>query len=147
MLRALQGILSTAAGRTGFHQGFRYFLMTGFSATLTLGLPILLHEGAGIAERLSVGLSLATAFVVNFVTIRYVVFRSLGDPVAELIRFAMTSLGFRVGEYVMFLLLHSIVGVFYVLALGIVLFASFVLKFLCYRFLVFTPGRTGRVDR
>ena len=121
------------------HQGIRYLLMTGLSAGITLGLPILLHEGFDVNEEIAVSLALGTSFLINFVTIRVFVFRSIGAPRTELLRFGLTSAGFRIVEYLLFLCLHTLLDLFYVLALGIVLVVSLALKFYCYRVLVFSP--------
>lgn len=114
----------------------RYVAATGLSAVITLGVPILLHEQFGVEERLAVGIALAIAFVVNFVTTRLFVFKSSGNARSELKRFIGVSLAFRLGEYGLFLLLFSL-GIVYYLAQLIVLIISFVLKFLTYRGFVY----------
>ena len=121
----------------------RYFYLSGLSAGITFGAPIILHELAGFEEKDAVGLALVAAFIVNFLVARSYVFRSNGAMLPQLVRFASSSLVFRGGEYLAFLLLHSYLGMFYVLAVGIVLAISFVLKFLFYRVFVFGTTRTG----
>lgn len=114
----------------------RYVAATGLSAAITLGIPILLHEQFRVEERLAVGIALAIAFVVNFITTRLFVFRSSGNARSELKRFVGVSLAFRLGEYGLFLLLFSL-GIVYYLAQLIVLIISFVLKFLTYKRFVY----------
>lgn len=126
--------------QTTFQQVIRFLLMTLLSAGLTLALPILFHEAFGAPKELAVALALATAFVVNFFTVRIVVFRSVGNPASEFIRYTLTNAAFRIGEYFLFILLHAISEMYYILVLGVVLGLSFILKFVLYRFLVFnTP--------
>ena len=117
---------------------FRFGLATGLSASVTIGLPILLHEVFAVPERIAVGIAFATAFVVNFVVSRNFVFRSAGNARNELTRFIITSVGFRLGEYGLFLVLFQL-GVVYYAAQIVVLGISLVLKF--FTFKTFVYGR------
>ncbi len=110
---------------------------------MNLGLPVLLHEWLGIAERVAVAIALATAFVVNFVVARSYVYRAGGAFGPQVLRFAAASAGFRIAEYLAFLILHAVFGLFYVLALGVVLVVSFGVKFVFYRSYVFAPVEHG----
>jgi putative flippase GtrA len=121
----------------------RYVLATLVSASITLGVPVALHEGLGVDERIAVAVALVIAFVVNFVTTRVYVFKSAGNARAELNRFIAVSLAFRLGEYGLFLLLFSL-GIVYYIAQLVVLILSFVLKFLTYRRFVY--GRRSQSD-
>ena len=124
-------------------QFLRFALMTGLSACLTVGLPILLHELLGLIEEISVAIALVTAFFVNFFTLRHVVFCSTGKPRTELFLFLGASIAFRVSEYGSFIILFSFFHINYALALGIILFVSVILKFFLYRFVIFNPAVTG----
>lgn len=126
-----------------FGEVSRYTQLAVFSAALNLGLPVLLHEWIGLSERVAVALSLTTAFVVNFAVARGYVFRAGGPMGPQVLRFAAASAGFRVAEYAGFLLLHTILGLHYVLALGAVLVVSFGVKFVFYRAFVFAPVERG----
>jgi putative flippase GtrA len=121
----------------------RYVLATLVSAAITLGVPVVLHEAMGVDERVAVAVALAIAFVVNFISTRVYVFKSVGNARAELHRFIAVSLAFRLGEYGLFLLLFSL-GIVYYLAQFAVLILSFVLKFLTYRGFVY--GRRSQTD-
>lgn len=125
--------------RARFAELARYALATLVSAAITLGVPVALHEGLGIDERIAVAIALAMAFVVNFITTRRYVFKSAGNARAELQRFTAVSLAFRLGEYGLFLLLFAL-GIVYYIAQAIVLVLSFVLKFLTYRGFVYGRG-------
>ena len=117
----------------------RYFLMTGLSAMITLLLPVALHAGVGLSVETAVAVSLVAAFFVNFLTIRAFVFRSATPAGQQLVRFTLTSAGFRVGEYLFFLILYNILEIYYFTALIVTLVVSLPLKFLCYRRFVFQP--------
>ena len=141
MITARARILSP---QTTFQQVIRFLLMTLLSAGLTLALPILFHEAFGVPKELAVALALATAFLVNFFTVRIVVFQSVGNPTSEFIRYTLTNAAFRIGEYLLFLLLHAILEIYYILVLGVVLSLSLVAKFILYRFLVFNTPASER---
>ena len=137
-------LVQRLAGLAGVGELYRFLLMTGLSASITLIIPIILREIVGLDEKIAVGLALVVAAAVNFITVRNYVFRSDGAILPQLIRFALSSLVFRGSEYLAFLLLHTFADMFYVLALGIVLVVSFVLKFLFYRVFVFGAAEFNR---
>jgi putative flippase GtrA len=118
-------------------EGLRYFVMTGVSASITLGLPFLLHEVFSVRPDIAVAIGLGTAFVVNFVTGKFYVFRRQGSAKAQFGRFTLVSLLFRVCEYLLFLLLHNGFDVQYMIANIAVLLLSFCLKFFVYKIFVF----------
>jgi putative flippase GtrA len=122
--------------RDRFRELLRFAVATLISASLTLGLPIVLHEGLAVEQRRAVAIALAIAFVVNFLTTRYFVFKSRGKAGDELWRFLGVSLAFRLAEYGLFLLLFSL-GLVYYLAQFIVLALSFVMKFFVQRRFVY----------
>ena len=127
--------LFTSAGH--FFEGFRYLVMSGMSAVLSLGIPFLLHEGFAVRPDIAVACGLAAAFVMNFFTARWFVFRKTGSVKQQLGRFALVSFAFRSGEYLAFLFVHSVLGVQYMIANASVLFLSFCLKFFVYKIFVF----------
>ena len=119
-------------------EGVRYLLMSGISALLSLGIPFVLHEGFAVRPDIAVAFGLATAFVVNFVTAKLFVFRKKGSVKTQLGHYTLVSLAFRSGEYLSFLVLHSVFGVQYMIATASVLFLSFCLKFFVYKMFVFS---------
>lgn len=118
-------------------QGARYILTSGLSAVVSFGLPIALHEFAALPEDRAVLIGLITAFFLNFFTTRLFVFRSAGKSHHDLARFMATTLCFRGAEYLAFTLLASVLHVYYIYALGTVLAASAVTKFVVYRHFVY----------
>lgn len=129
--------MKSSASAGHFIEGFRYLVMSGMSAVLSLGLPFLLHEVFAVRPDIAVASGLAAAFVMNFFVARLFVFRKKGPVKKQLGRFALVSFAFRSGEYLAFLFAHSVLGVQYMIATASVLFLSFCLKFFVYKIFVF----------
>lgn len=113
-------------------QGLRFAMLTGASAGMTLGIPIVLHEGLGVRPDVAVAIAFAVAFAVNFLSMRRLVFRSTRGLGRDLRTYAASSLAFRAAEYGAFLLLDAL-RVHYVVALVGVLAVSALAKFFWYR--------------
>jgi putative flippase GtrA len=118
-------------------EGARYILMTFLSAAISLGLPLILHETLLVAPSVAVGAGLITAFLVNFLTVKYYVFQSKDPASQQVFRYVWVSLAFRSGEFLAFLTLHEFLFIQYQVALGCVLVVSIVLKFTVYKRFVF----------
>ena len=125
--------------RARFGELLRFGLLTMVSAGITIGLPVLLHEGLGIDPRIAVAIAFALVFVFNFTMMRLLVFRDRGNAMAALRRFFVSSLVFRSAEYVGFLVLYHM-GMRYYAAQIVVVGVSFGLKFLTMRHIVFKPS-------
>jgi putative flippase GtrA len=119
-------------------EGFRYLVMSGLSAFLSLGIPFTLHEGFAVRPDIAVAIGLATAFVMNFIVAKLFVFRKKGPVKKEVTRFSLVSFAFRLSEYLAFLLLHNVFGIQYMVANASVLFISFCIKFFVYKLFVFS---------
>ena len=119
----------------------RYVVLSGISLCVNVGLTTLLHEIAHVREELAFLAALVAAFLCNFVGMRYFVYRAASaDVMPQLARFLASSLGFRGAEYAAFLLLHTVFGVYYLLACAAILVTSFVSKYFFYRVAVFGNG-------
>lgn len=116
---------------------FRYLALTGFSFCLVSGITVGAHNILGLSENLSGGMALAVAFMVNFFTARGVVFASKGCWRTQMVRYAVTSGIFRLGEYVAYAFLLSAFALHYLIALTVVLVVSLVLKYTTYKHWVF----------
>jgi len=110
----------------------RFGILTAISATVTLGLPVLLHEQWGVSPPEAAAVAFALAFVLNFISLRRLVFASERGAGRDLFVYAVSSLFFRSAEYLAFLLLFA-VRVQYVIALVAVLAVSATAKFFWYR--------------
>ena len=116
------------------------------SAGLSIGLTALLHEVLSASPELGYGIALVTVFIVNFLTLRQYIFRDgRGHVGKQLGMHALTSASFRGSEYLGFLVLHTWLGVYYLLAVLIVQTIAFVGKFVVYSRLVF-PVRNAPVE-
>jgi putative flippase GtrA len=130
-------------GRTDRHtlgQVLRFGVSSAASAAVSVGLPILLHEGAGVDQATAVAISQCSVLLLNFLMIRLFVFRSTRSGRRDLGVYAASAASFRAGEYLLFLLLFDSLGFYYVLALVLTLGASALLKFFWFRF-VFGTAR------
>lgn len=117
---------------------YRFALLSGISFTLNFGLTVLLHEWLAVPQEAAFAVSLVTVFVVNFLACRYVVFDGRGGSAKkQLALFTITSVVFRGSEYVVFLLVHTLAGVEYRVAILSILAVSAVLKFFTYRTAIF----------
>jgi len=114
----------------------RYAVATVVSSIISFGLPVALHELAGIGERFAVAIGLICAFAFNFVSIRTFVFRSEDPWGRQFFIFLATSALFRIGEYSFFLLLLHLT-IRYEPALLITLLCSFVAKFTVQKRFIF----------
>lgn len=124
-------------------QMLRFGMATGLSASVSLGLPIFLHELLHVEQKIAVAISQTSVLLVNFLTLRMFVFRSKGTVRGDAFRYGASAVAFRGLEYVSFLLLFQQAGMFYVSALVVTLCISTIAKFVWYRF-VFGP-RTAPV--
>ncbi|MGH7628530.1 MAG: GtrA family protein [Gemmatimonadales bacterium] len=115
------------------------------SSSVLLGTSALLHEVLGIAEPVAAAGGIGAALIVNFVFLRYYVFRgSVVPPVRQGLMFLSSSGVFRGLEYLGFLVLNLMFKVRYLVALVIVLCVSFTLKFLLYDRWIFARPAGGK---
>jgi putative flippase GtrA len=120
-----------------------------FSYGLGIILSILFHEFIGLRQEVAVALSLAAVLATNFWVARSLIFRSIGDPSGQFIRFATTSLIMRGLEYAMFYLLLKKLNINYLVSMTIAMAISSCIKFLVYRIFVFgkpDPAAPGRPE-
>ncbi len=116
----------------------RYGAAGGVGFGLSLAATVTLHEVAGAPEELAFAVAQVMVFFFSFLTARHFIFDgSAGDPKRQLIRFALSSAGFRGGEYVGFLVLHTFLEIPYLVAVVVVLGTSFIVKFFFYGTVVF----------
>ena len=124
----------------------RMAAVTVLSYTINVGLTTLLHEALGIAPEFAFAVGMASVTVLNFCAFRYVIFdASDGDPRRQFVRFIGSALLFRVTDYLLFIVVHTIAGVQYFVAINAILVVSFFAKFFFFRSVVFAP-HTGSTD-
>jgi putative flippase GtrA len=121
----------------------RFAAMGAAGFGLNIVITVSLHEGLSAPEELAFAVALAAVFVFSFLTSRYLIFTgaSRGDPRKQLLKFGLSNAGFRVAEYVGFLVLHTVLRLPYLLAIVAVLGCSFLTKFFTYSTVVFVDDR------
>ena len=126
-------------------QAVLFVLASGIGFGINVGLTAFLHEILGISPGISFAVALACAYAVNFFNNRRWVFASDAEAFPQVVKFLSVSLVFRLAEYLVFVLLHIILGLHYLLAVLISLFSFYFIKFFVYKKLVFT-SRKNLID-
>ncbi len=107
--------------------------LSGFSFIVNIGVTFFCHEYIGLHEELSYAIALVTVLVTNFLGLRYAVFKAQkSKPGRQFLYFVLSSIGFRVVEYIIFIIIHSWLGLYYLLAIVLISIVFTVLKFFFY---------------
>jgi putative flippase GtrA len=115
----------------------RYVAASAFSFCVTVGLAESFRY-LGIRPEVAFVLTLATMTCINFGTCSLWVFRGSRKSMwSQFAGFALTSLAFRVSEFVAFLVVYSWLGMPYTLCVVGVLGVSAMAKFILLRGIVF----------
>lgn len=136
--------MTAGGGGGGEHarQGVRFLVLSAVSFTLNLGLTVGLARFAGLHPPTAFAIALATVFVVNFLIMRFFVYRAHRTPWwTQFARYAPSALLFRFAEQRVFSWVHDQAWVAYPLAVTAVLAASTVVKFFYWGAVVFTRPR------
>lgn len=104
----------------------------------TLAITYVAAEWLALDEKLAFAVSLVCVFFINFAYLRFFVFQSKSPWLQQLGNFFGASIGFRVAEYVGYLLLLDLLQLQYLLAVVVVLTISFLAKFFVFNNKVFT---------
>lgn len=126
-------------------RSFRWGVNTVASFVVNLGVTAGLHEGLSVRPEIAYAAGLLAVFFMNFGFFRYYVFVQQ-EPMPVRRQFAAytaSAIGFRVSEYLGFLVIHTLLGVHYIVTMFVVQGATFVAKFFFYGHLIFR----GRRDR
>ncbi len=116
-----------------------------FSFALSVGGTAFLVEVIGVDVEVAYATVLACLIAINFLACRYLIFPGQARGFAgQAAQFLVSALGFRGLEYVAFLVLHTLLGAPYVLAIVTVQTISFVTKFLFFDTLVFSASQRPR---
>lgn len=129
---------STTLGRFA-----RFAAMGAIGFSLNIATTVSLHEVLGVREEFAFAVALVAVFLLSFFASRYLIFEGAarGDPKRQLGKFVFWNGGFRMAEYTGFLILHTILGMPYLLTIVAVLGASFLTKFVTYSNVVFVDDR------
>lgn len=123
---------NAAAFRAQLHklqQIIRFGQASALSAVFSLGLPVALVEFVQVDADIAAAIGLATAYLVNFLSLRFYVFRSDSEIAGQIVFYILSSLMFRIAEYGIFYALHNVLYVHYAAALSLVLLVSMILKY------------------
>lgn len=124
--------MSQTSSGPALSAALRFPLAVGLSASITIGLPVLLVSGVGVREELAVAVAMVVAFFVNFFVNKRFVFKSTHQGGGQLLRFFLTNASMRVVDYLGFLLLFNGLGLNYVVSLVIVLSITTVARFFMF---------------
>ena len=117
------------------------------SSGVALTTTAVLHELGFLSARAAAAVGLAAALIVNFLVLRYFVFRGTRSSFwRQLFLFLGSSGVFRGLEYLGFLLVSVVLELHYLLALVVVLGVSFLLKFVVYEGWVFVRSTERDID-
>jgi putative flippase GtrA len=120
----------------------RFVLLGAISFSVNLSITAGLHELLGVSPDLAFAVGLLTVFAMNFAAMRWWVFPGSDRSLArQLGIFATTSLGFRGAEFLVFLGLRHLAGVYYLVAAAATLLLSMLLKYFVYGSWLFADGR------
>lgn len=112
--------------------------LSAFSFILNVGVTVGLVELVGIPPHFAFATALVIVLASSFLLMRFVVFPSSTTSVLEQVSIYLpATIGFRSGEYLLFLFVHNYLGTAYQPALIGILLVSAASKFLVYRTLVF----------
>ncbi len=116
----------------------RWTAFSGFSFLMIVSLTSLLHEVFHVGERLAFLSPLVILYFTNFFVCRYFVYQSTDQSIPrQFLAYSLSSVGFRIVEYLTYWVLLDGLGVWYIAAMLIVMPTSFVVKFLFFKVIVF----------
>ena len=116
----------------------RYLAWSAVSFVSNVGLSFALYDLVQLPGEAAFLLALLLMFVVNFLGLRYFVYRSFSaPPLGQFGKYALSAAGFRLSEYLAFLAAHTVLGSPYRPTVVGVLIVSFLFKYVFYRRFVF----------
>ncbi len=118
----------------------KYGILSLISFVLIYTFTIIGHELAALSEEAAYAVTLVSVFIFNFMMMRHWVYadqKEGTDPWKQFIHTVFASVCFRSLEYITFILLHTLLGVHYLIAIGCVMAIWFFIKFFYYREKVF----------
>lgn len=109
-----------------------------FSFALNVGVTFALVELLGSPPELAFALGISTVVLTSFILMRLVVFPAEELSLTQqLARYLPSTAAFRMAEYVLFLGVHTVLGLPYQPSVIGILLVSAIAKFLFYRAVVF----------
>lgn len=127
------GTLRAIVDRPLLRQAVKFAKTTLASASLTLGLPVLLVEAFDLQQKTAVLVGFVCAYFFNIIVLRYYVFGSRNSWLRDFVKYAVANGIMRILEFGSFVLLAEKLSIHYVAAILIVLCVGTVTKFFLYR--------------
>lgn len=124
----------------------RFIMYMVISFFATHGYTIIGTEVLHFPEEVAFWITLVVVSVQNFFILMYYVYKSSHDrQLQQFVKYVQSVVGFRSWEYVLFLILHTLLGVYYLVAILIVQGQSIFLKATVYKKHVFRTGNNATV--
>lgn len=128
---------TSPSGQLG-HELVGFGGLSVLSSVLNVGLTVALVEIWSVGPEVAFAVGLLTVMLTSFVIMRFVIFKSRGVSVLrQLGLYIPSTFGFRATEYVLFIVVHTLLGTPYQVAVVGILLVSAAGKFFFYRHLVF----------
>lgn len=116
----------------------RFAIATAVTLAMSFGVTILLVEVVGASKELAYGVALLAVYLTSFAFLRWWIYgRRTGPIVRQFLLYSASALSFRGAEYGAFWVLHTWLGMYYLLAMLLIQGTSFVAKFVYYEATVF----------
>lgn len=120
----------------------RFIMYMVISFFATHGYTVFGTEILKLPEEVSFWITLVVVSVQNFFILMYFVYRTSHDQQwQQFLKYVQSVIGFRTWEYVLFLVLHTLLGMYYLVAILIVQGQSIFLKATVYKKHVFRTGK------
>lgn len=115
----------------------RYILTGAAGLVVSTGVTVVMHEAVGLSTRQSFAIALVVVFTFHFMSNSYFVFRSGADGYTFL-RYTGSALAFRALDFLLFNAIAAFTPLYYYIGAVLAIGTSNTIKFLAYRYLVFT---------
>ena len=115
----------------------RYILTGAAGLMISTGVTVVMHEVVGLSTRQSFAIALIVVFTFHFISNSYFVFRSGADGYTFL-RYTGSALAFRALDFLLFNAIAEFTSLYYYIGAALAIGTSNTIKFLVYRYLVFT---------
>ena len=121
----------------------RYFLLGGIGFGLGLFLSWNFHENLNLSEPVSVALTVIILFFFNFFMARSFIFKDRDNLLKQAAKFIAISLTMRGAEYILFLILFYVFGIYYLVSYMTAIAVIYLPKYFLYKTVVFNAKRLG----
>lgn len=145
----MQKIMSMLFSWNFIRKGLKFCITSLTAFLLNFGINVIGHEYFGISVNILYPISLCVVSLSTFLQCRFFVYPGASKRNAgrQGMQFVLSSIGFRLLEWLLFFLLYNVVALqfhwWYVCCILIVQTLGTISKFLFYNFFVFGDGNDG----